>query len=96
MTFNTDNPSSKRLAFVGQDLVQSGRVAGKLLGDTLGGKGKVIITTLDAAAQWSIDREKGAREALGQRLPDQCPCTPQLSSFQEISKTRAHQLVCAT
>src|SRR5215471_21240953 len=65
VTFNTDNPSSKRLAFVGQDLVQSGRIAGKLLGDTLGGKGNVIITTLDGAAQWSIDREKGAREALG-------------------------------
>jgi simple sugar transport system substrate-binding protein/ribose transport system substrate-binding protein len=69
VTFNTDNPSSKRLAFVGQDLVQSGRVAGKLLADTLGGKGNVIITTLDAAAQWSIDREKGAREALSQ-YPD--------------------------
>jgi simple sugar transport system substrate-binding protein len=66
VTFNTDNPTSKRLAFVGQDLVESGRVAGKLLADTLGGKGKVIITTLDAAAQWSIDREKGAREALTQ------------------------------
>jgi len=37
-----------------------------LLAETLGGKGNVIITTLDAAAQWSIDREKGAREALGQ------------------------------
>jgi simple sugar transport system substrate-binding protein len=69
VTFNTDNPSSKRLAFVGQDLVQSGRTAGKLLADTLGGKGNVIITTLDAAAQWSIDREKGAREALG-KYPD--------------------------
>jgi simple sugar transport system substrate-binding protein/ribose transport system substrate-binding protein len=69
VTFNTDNPSSKRLAFVGQDLVQSGRTAGKLLADTLGGKGKVIITTLDAAAQWSIDREKGAREALA-KYPD--------------------------
>ena len=69
VTFNTDNPSSKRLAFVGQDLVESGRVAGKLLADTLGGKGSVIITTLDAAAQWSIDREKGAREALG-KYPD--------------------------
>ena len=69
VTFNTDNPSSKRLAFVGQNLVESGRVAGKLLADTLGGKGSVIITTLDAAAQWSIDREKGAREALGQ-YPD--------------------------
>ena len=64
VTFNTDNPDSKRLAFAGQDLVQSGREAGKLMAKTLDGKGKVIITTIDAAAQWSIDREKGAREAL--------------------------------
>ena len=69
VTFNTDNPSSHRLAFVGQDLVESGRVAGKLIADALGGKGNVIITTLDGAAQWSIDREKGAREALG-KYPD--------------------------
>ncbi len=64
VTFNTDNPNSKRLAFAGQDLVQSGREAGKLMAKTLGGKGKVMITTIDAAAQWSIDREKGARESL--------------------------------
>jgi simple sugar transport system substrate-binding protein len=64
IAFNTDNPSSHRLAFVGQDLVQSGRIVGKLLADKLGGKGTILITTLDAAAQWSIDREKGAREAL--------------------------------
>jgi simple sugar transport system substrate-binding protein len=65
VTYNTDNPTSHRLAFAGQDLVESGRIAGKLLADTLSGKGNVVITTLDAAAQWSIDREKGAREALG-------------------------------
>jgi simple sugar transport system substrate-binding protein len=64
VTFNTDNPNSKRLAFAGQDLVQSGREAGKLMSKVLGGKGKVLITTIDAAAQWSIDRETGAREAL--------------------------------
>ena len=64
VTFNTDNPNSKRLAFAGQDLVQSGREAGKLMGKTLDGKGKVLITTIDAAAQWSLDREKGAREGL--------------------------------
>src|SRR6266481_7347074 len=63
VTYNTDNPASKRLAFAGQDLVESGRIAGKLLAETLGGKGNVLITTLDAAAQWSLDREKGAREA---------------------------------
>lgn len=64
IAYNTDNPDSKRLVFAGQDLVQSGREAGKLMGDTLGGKGKVMILTLDAAAQWSLDRENGAREAL--------------------------------
>jgi len=65
VAFNTDNPASKRLVFAGQDLVQSGREAGKLMVKSLDGKGKVIITTIDAAAQWSIDREKGAREGLG-------------------------------
>ena len=64
VTFNTDNPNSKRLAFAGQDLVASGREAGKLMAKTIGGKGKVMITTIDAAAQWSLDRENGAREAL--------------------------------
>lgn len=64
VTYNTDNPSSDRLAFAGQDLVQSGREAGELMAKVLGGNGNVLITTLDAAAQWSLDRESGAREAL--------------------------------
>ena len=64
VTYNTDNPNSKRLAFAGQDLVQSGREAGKLMAKVLDGNGKVMITTIDAAAQWSLDREKGVRDAL--------------------------------
>ncbi len=64
IAYNTDNPASTRLVFAGQDLKQSGREAGKLMGDVLGGQGKVIITTLNAAAQWSLDREAGAREGL--------------------------------
>lgn len=75
VTYNTDNPASQRLAFVGQDLVQSGREAGKLACDVLGGEGQLLITTLDAAAQWSIDREKGAREALAE-----CPGVEVLSA----------------
>lgn len=63
ISYNTDNPDSDRLVFAGQDLVQSGREAGKLMGEILG-EGRVMITTLDAAAQWSLDRESGAREAL--------------------------------
>jgi len=64
VTYNTDNPTSHRLAFAGQDLVQSGRDAGELIAQVLGGNGNVMITTIDAAAQWSLDRESGAREAL--------------------------------
>lgn len=75
VTYNTDNPASNRLAFVGQDLVQSGREAGKLMCDVLGSEGQILITTLDAAAQWSIDREAGAREALSE-----CPGIEVLST----------------
>jgi simple sugar transport system substrate-binding protein/ribose transport system substrate-binding protein len=66
VTYNTDNPDSARLAFAGQDLEQSGYEAAKVLADLLGGEGDVIITTLDAAAQWSIDRETGAKRAFGE------------------------------
>jgi simple sugar transport system substrate-binding protein len=64
VTFNTDNPASQRLTFVGQDLVYSGAVMGDTLVKAMGEKGKILIFTVDAAAQWSKDREKGARDAL--------------------------------
>ncbi len=64
VTFNSEAPGSQRLAFFGQDLVQSGRSAADILGGALGGKGKVLIITGEAAASWSQDREKGARESL--------------------------------
>ncbi len=66
IAYNTDNPDSARLVFAGQDLIQSGREAGALMAEQMGGEGKVIITTIDAAAQWSLDREQGAREALAE------------------------------
>lgn len=66
VAYNTDNPESNRLAFAGQDLVTSGKEAAKVLAELMGGEGDVIITTLDAAAQWSIDREGGAREGFAE------------------------------
>jgi simple sugar transport system substrate-binding protein/ribose transport system substrate-binding protein len=66
VTYNTDNPDSNRLAFAGQDLVTSGYEAAKVLAELLDGEGDVIITTLDAAAQWSIDRETGARDGFAE------------------------------
>lgn len=69
VAYNTDNPDSNRLAFAGQDLITSGTEAAKVLAELMGGKGDVIITTLDAAAQWSIDRESGARTGFAE-YPD--------------------------
>lgn len=69
VTFNTDNPASQRLTFVGQDLVYSGVVMGETLVKEMGEKGKILIFTVDAAAQWSKDRENGARQALAKH-PD--------------------------
>ncbi|MFQ3566180.1 MAG: sugar ABC transporter substrate-binding protein [Aggregatilineales bacterium] len=69
ITYNTDNPQSNRLAFAGQDLEQSGYEAAMVFAEALGGRGRVLITTLDAGAQWSIDRETGARRALAE-FPD--------------------------
>ncbi|MGF6574939.1 monosaccharide ABC transporter substrate-binding protein, CUT2 family [Paraburkholderia fungorum] len=64
VTFNTDNPASHRLSFVGQDLAYSGVVMGDTLVKHMGQKGKVLVFTVDAAAEWSKDREKGLRQSL--------------------------------
>ena len=66
VTFNSEAAGSKRLAFYGQDLVQSGYVQGQLLAGYMGGKGTVIITSGDASASWSQDRESGVRKALAE------------------------------
>ena len=66
VTFNSEAAGSKRLAFYGQDLVQSGYVQGKILVEYMGEKGKVIITSGDASASWSQDREAGVRKALAE------------------------------
>ena len=64
VTFNSEAPGSKRLAFFGQDLVASGEAAGESLVQVMGETGKVLIITGEAAASWSQDRENGARQAL--------------------------------
>ncbi len=64
VTFNTDSPTSERIAFYGQDLVESGRVQAGYLVEYMGERGKVLITSIDAAAPWSQMREQGVREGL--------------------------------
>lgn len=61
ISFNTDNPDSDQMAFVGQDLVGSGEAEAKELVSVLGegATGKVVVFSLDTGAGWSHDRFSG-------------------------------------
>jgi len=45
VTIGADAPTSKRLCFVGQDVVMEGRLAGELVGKLLNGHGRVVAFT---------------------------------------------------
>lgn len=65
ISFNTDNPGSKEMAFVGQDLKASGMVEGEQLLKVLNGKkGKVVVFSVDTGAGWSSDRYSGFQAAV--------------------------------
>jgi len=66
VTFNSPNPGANDLAYFGQDMVLAGYTAAKELAERMSGEGNVLITTLDAGAQWSLDREEGARNAFAE------------------------------
>ncbi|MDR1612995.1 MAG: sugar ABC transporter substrate-binding protein [Planctomycetota bacterium] len=64
VTFNSDADGSKRMAFYGQNLVEGGIEQAAILSKYMGGKGRILIITGEAAASWSQDREKGVREGM--------------------------------
>ncbi|SFW65414.1 LacI family transcriptional regulator [Sinomicrobium oceani] len=64
-TFNGSLPEGQAGSFIGQDLHQSGRVAGKLLHQLLGDDKKVAVIHADEAYQNAIhmqEKEKGFRD----------------------------------
>lgn len=97
VTFNSDNPVSNRLAFVGQNLEESGYQAAKILADAMEGQGRVMITTIDAKADWSILREAGAHRALAEYptievMPTTHTGTEPLEIYMSIEEAmRQHQ-----
>lgn len=64
MTWDSDAPSSKRLCFYGVDSQAVGRKMGLAMNRLLGGKGKIVIISGDAAALNLNLRIKGAKSAL--------------------------------
>lgn len=69
VTVNSDIRAPGRLCFVGQDLVQSGRVAGELMAKMLRGPGSVIAVTGNLEFQAHQDRVLGFQAALSQWQP---------------------------
>jgi LacI family transcriptional regulator len=70
LTLNTDLPESRRLCFVGQDAIRAGRTAGDLMGEILGGKGRVAQITSSARMLCSVERQKGFEDVIRERYPD--------------------------
>jgi simple sugar transport system substrate-binding protein len=66
ISFNTDNPDSKQMGFVGQDLKASGQSEAEELVSLLGegATGKVVVFSLDTGAGWSNDRFSGFEEGI--------------------------------
>ena len=44
LTFNSDLEETERICFIGQDTKRSGQTAAGLMGEIIGGKGKIAIT----------------------------------------------------
>jgi len=68
ISFNTDNPDSLQMAFVGQDLRGSGRSQAEELVATLEGRGvasgSVVVFSIDTGAGWSNERFGGFEEGM--------------------------------
>jgi ribose transport system substrate-binding protein len=69
ITFDSDSPTSKRLAFAGTNNYQAGYVAGKTMADWLGGQGAVGISTFKGPDHLD-KRVRGFKDALAEFAPD--------------------------
>ncbi|MGI6779048.1 MAG: substrate-binding domain-containing protein [Acetivibrionales bacterium] len=69
VTFNSDIMQSRRLCFVGQDLIRAGKTAGSLMAKLLGGHGKVAIITGSLSLLALSQRIKGFREIIETEHP---------------------------
>ena len=68
--FETDAPTSKKLAYIGTNNYNAGRHMGYVIGENLGGKGKIMILT-GLPTQMSLnERIRGIKECLAEKFPD--------------------------
>ena len=70
VSFDTDAPDSKRAGYIGTDNYKAGEAMGEVLGEALGGKGKVICETGVVSQAGLIQRIDGVQAVLDEKYPD--------------------------
>lgn len=70
VTFNSDVKDSARMCYVGQEFALAGRVAAQLMGNSLRGRGKVLIISEEAALHCHRQRVGAFQEVIAERFPE--------------------------
>lgn len=69
VTLNSDLETTRRLSFVGQNTLQSGKVAGELMGEIVHGQGKVCVISGHPSNVSLKNRTKGFLEEVKENYP---------------------------
>jgi ribose transport system substrate-binding protein len=69
VTQTVDAPDSKRITFMGMDFVTYGANAMDLMGEALGGRGKIAISTSMASGQAAVDVLTGIQNRAAEKYP---------------------------
>lgn len=69
VTFNTDLEDCRRLCYIGQNTYQCGRAAAGLMGEIIGGEGKVAVITGHEVNPSLKKRVEGFRDEIDVRFP---------------------------
>lgn len=89
VTVNSDIKGSRRLCFIGQDGYKAGKVAGRFMGEFLGGQGTAAILTSGSDNQQSFPfgtREDGFREIISKAYPG-IEVLPSISTYEDAQVT---------
>ena len=70
ITFNSDIEDTKRICFVGQNTIQSGRTAAGLMGEITGGEGEVAVISGHISNPALNNRIRGFQSEIQESFPD--------------------------
>ena len=70
ITFNSDIEDTKRICFVGQNTIQSGRTAAGLMGEITGGEGEVAVISGHISNPALNNRIRGFQSQIMESFPD--------------------------